>query len=359
MPQRKQLVWSQLRVGVLTVVSLILLTVAIFLVSGQTGGIFSKKITVRTLSPDAGGLKSGAPVRLAGIDVGSVKGVRISGLPESAQAVEIVMQVTRSYQSEIKTDSEAFLAAEGLLGERYINISKGSTKAQAISDVATIPFHATAEFSELVGGSRDLIDNLNVLTSRLNSVVGKIESGEGTVGKLLVDDSLYNRIDLTVNEVQKFANQLTNNQGSLGLLLTSDELYRHLDQTLEKLQDVTNQIQHGNGTVAKLINDPTLYDKANNLVARGTVLVDNFNQGHGTIGKLAQDDEMYKKLNVAIDNLNTVMLSIQNSQGSIGRLIHDPALYDNLNSTSLEVRGLLADFRHNPKKFLTIHFRIF
>ncbi|MBI2817280.1 MAG: MCE family protein [Acidobacteria bacterium] len=359
MPQQKQLVWSQLRVGLLTIASLILLTIAIFLVSGQTGGFFSRKITVRTLAPDAGGLKSGAPVRLAGIDVGSVKGVRISGSPEPAQAVEIVMEVARDYRPEIKTDSEAFLAAEGLLGERYINISKGTPTSPEIVEGATIPFHATAEFSELVGGSRDLLDNLNVLTSRLNTVVGKIESGEGTVGRLLMDDSLYQRIDVTVNEVQKFANQLTNNQGSLGLLLSSDELYRHLDQTLLKLQTMTDQLQNGKGTVAKLINDPSLYNKANDLVSRGTVLVDNINQGRGTLGKLARDEEMYRKLNTAIDNLNNVISSIQNSKGSIGRLIHDPALYDNLNSTSLEVRGLLADFRHNPKKFLTIRFRIF
>lgn len=358
MPQQKQLVWSQLRVGLLTVTSLVLLTVAVFLVTGQTG-FWTKKMTIRTLAPDAGGIKSGAPVRLAGIDVGSVRRVQISGVPESAKAVEIVMEVVRTFQPEIRTDSEAFLAAEGLLGERYINISKGTPKAPPISPGDTVPFHATAEFSELVGGSRDLLDNLNVLTSRLNSVVGKIESGEGTVGRLLADETLYNRIDTTVNELQKFAADLSTGKGSLGLLLSSDELYRHVDATVQKLQDIADQLQNGQGTVAKLIRDPALYNKADQLVSRGTVLVDNINQGRGTIGKLAQDDELYRRLNTAVENLNNLVTSIQNSQGSFGRLLHDPALYDNLNSTSVEVRGLLADFRHNPKKFLTIKFRIF
>lgn len=358
MPQKQQLVWSQLRVGILTLTSLVLLTVGIFLVSGQSG-FFTKKMRIRTLAPDAGGLKSGAPVRLAGIDVGSVKGVHISGLTNAAQAVEIDMDVAREYQGEIKTDSEAFLAAEGLLGERYVNISKGTTGAPAISPGAIVPFHATAEFSELVGGSRDLLDNLNVLTSRLNSVVGRMESGEGTVGKLLNDDNLYNRIDVTVNEVQKFANALSNNNSSIGLLLSSDELYRHLDQTLEKLQQVTDDIQNGNGTVGKLIRDPALYNQANELVSRSTVLVDNINQGHGTLGKLARDEELYSKLTTAVDNLNNVLLSVQNSQGTVGKLLHDPALYNNLSTASVQVHDLLTDFRQNPKKFLTIHLRIF
>ncbi|MBI4464804.1 MAG: MCE family protein, partial [Acidobacteria bacterium] len=224
MPQRKQILWSQLKVGVLTVAGLTLLAIAIFLVTGQIG-FFTKTMMIRTLSPDAGGLKNGAPVRLAGVDVGTVRGVQISGLPGPSQAVEIVMQVSRAYQSDLRTDSEAFLVAEGLLGERYVNISKGSTKAPPISPGGVIPFHATAEFSELVGGSRDLLDNLNVLTTRLNSVVGKVDSGEGTVGKLIREENLYRRLDTTVSEAQKLVADLSSGKGSLGRLLASDEIY--------------------------------------------------------------------------------------------------------------------------------------
>ncbi len=358
MPQRQQLVWSELKVGLLAVVSLILLTIGIFLISGEVG-FFTKKITFRTLSPDAGGVKNGAPVRLAGIDVGTVKSVRISGLTEPSQAVEIVMEVSRQYQPDIRSDSEAFLAAEGLLGERYINISKGTAKGTQLESGATVPFHSTAEFSELVGGSRDLLDNLNVLTTRLNSVVGKIDAGEGTIGKLIKDEGLYRRIDTTVAQAQKFVNDLAGGKGSIGRLLASDELYQNLNQTVSKLNEVADDLRNGDGTIAKLIRDPSLYDKANQLVSRSTVLVDNVNQGRGTLGKLAQDDELYRRINTATNSLNNLLTELQNSQGTLGRLMHDPVLYDNLNATSVEVRELLADFRHNPKKFLTIHFRVF
>src|SRR5262249_10054591 len=150
MPQRKQIVWAELKVGLLTLVSIVLLVVGIFLVTGRTG-FFTKTVVVRTLAPDAGGLRGGAPVRLAGIDVGKVKEVRISGLEDRTRAVEITMEINRDNFSQLRSDSEAFLAAEGLLGERYVNLSKGSQSAAPVSADATIPFHATAEFSELVG----------------------------------------------------------------------------------------------------------------------------------------------------------------------------------------------------------------
>jgi len=358
MPQRKQILWSQLRVGVLTLASLTVLAIGIFLITGQTG-FFTKTMTVRTLAPDAAGLKNGAPVRLTGVDVGTVRSVRVSGLPETYRAVEIAMQINKKYQSDLRTDSEAFLAAEGLLGERYINISKGTAKAPPISEGATIQFHATAEFSELVGGSRDLIDNLNELTARLNTVVGKIESGEGTVGKLLMDEGLYKRLNTTVSEAQQLVSDLSAGKGSLGRLLASDEIYQNLNTTVTKLQNAVDTMEHGEGTVAKLLHDPSLYQNADRLIARGTLLVDNVNQGRGTLGKLAQDEELYRRLNSAVDNLDAIVAGLRKGEGSMGRLLHDPTLYENLNSTSVGVRELLADFRQNPKKFLTIHFRVF
>ena len=358
MPQRKQILWSQLRVGILTLASLTVLAIGIFLITGQSG-LFTKTMTARTLAPDAAGVKEGAPVRLTGVDVGTVRTVRISGLPETSRAVEIVMQINQKFQSDLRTDSEASLAAEGLLGERYINISKGTAKATPIAAGATIPFHATAEFSELVGGSRDLIDNLNVLATRLNSVIGQVESGEGTVGKLLMDESLYKRLDTTVDAAQKLVADLSEGKGSLGRLLASDEMYQNLNTTVTKLQNAVDAIEHGEGTVAKLLHDPSLYQNVDRLVARGTLLVDNVNQGHGTLGKLAQDDELYRRINSAVADLDVIVAGLRKGEGSVGRLLHDPTLYENLNSTSVEVRELLADFRQNPKKFLTIHFRVF
>lgn len=358
MPQRKQIRWSQLKVGLVSLTSLTLLAIVIFLVTGETG-FFAKTISVRTYSPDAGGLKTGAVVRLAGVDVGSVRRVTLSGSPDLSQAVEVVMEVAASYSPDLRADSEAVIAAEGLLGERYVNITRGTASAPPIADGGVVPFRHTAEFSELVGGSRDLIDNLNVLTVRLNSIVETIELGQGTVGKLISDDSLYRRLDATVNNAEKLVSSISGGQGSLGRLITSEELYDHASVTLAKLESAVSRIESAEGTIGKLIQDPSLYHNAEQMVANASLLVDNINQGKGTLGKMATDEELYRRFQSAVSRLETILEDARTGQGTLGRLFQDPTLYNNLNSTSAEVRELIADFRKNPKQFLTIQLRIF
>src|SRR5262249_60846768 len=128
MPQRKDVGWSQLKVGVVVLVGLFLLAATIFLVTGQRG-LFSKTEKLHTYSPDAGGLKTGAVVRLAGVDAGNVLEVHLSGRPSPEESVEIVLEVEKRFAPEIRTDSEVLLDAEGLLGERYLNISRGTRAA--------------------------------------------------------------------------------------------------------------------------------------------------------------------------------------------------------------------------------------
>lgn len=358
MPQRKEVRWSQLKVGLVSLASLTLLAITIFLVTGQTG-FFAETIALRTYSPDAGGLKTGAVVRLAGVDVGNVQRVGLSGRTDLNEAVEIVMEVNERFAPDIRADSQVILAAEGLLGERYVNITKGTSAAQPVPPGGLVPFRQTAEFTELVGGSRDLLDNLNVLTSRLNSIVGTIESGQGTVGKLIKDDSLYRRLDATVNSAETLVADLNSGKGSLGQLLKSEEFYTQVNTTVTKLQTVVDKIESGEGSFAKLINDPALYRNAEQLMARGSTLMDNINQGKGTLGKLATDEEFYRRLNTAVGNLDGVVAGIRNGEGTLGRLFQDPTLYNSLQATNTEVRELIADFRRNPKQFLTIQLKIF
>jgi phospholipid/cholesterol/gamma-HCH transport system substrate-binding protein len=341
-----------------TIISLILLAATIFLITGQTG-FFAETATLYTYSPDAGGLKTGAVVRLAGVDAGNIRRVTLSGRPGTREAVEILFEVNMRFMPDIRTDSRVLLAAEGLLGERYINISKGTEAGDPIPDGGTVPFRETAEFSELVGGSRDLLDNLNVLTSRLNNIVETIETGQGTVGRFINDDTLFRRLDSTVLQAETLVADLNEGKGSLGRLLKSEDFYTKVDSTMDRLQTIAARIESGEGTVARLINDPTLYRNAEQLMARGSTLLDNINQGQGTLGKLATEDELYRRLNSAVGNVDALAASIRNGEGTVGRLFHDPSLYEGLNATSLEVRELLGDFRRDPKKFLTIQLKIF
>jgi phospholipid/cholesterol/gamma-HCH transport system substrate-binding protein len=358
MPQRREIHWSQLKVGIVSLSSIILLGIAVFLITGQAG-FFAETNVYRAYTPDAGGLRDGAAVRLAGVTVGSVQQVALSGRPELNEAVEILMEINAHFAPDIRTNSEILLGTEGVLGDRYINIVRGTQEGEPIPAGGIIPFRQTAEFTELVGGSRDLLDNLNVLTTRLNAIVETIDTGQGTVGRLINDDSLYNRIDATVSSAERLVEQISSGEGTLWQLVRSRELYDNLNATTEKLQSVADKIENGDGTVGRLLRDPSLFENAEQLIAKGTTMVDNMNRGQGTLGKLLTDDALHQRINATVGNLDTLLTEARQGNGTITRLLNDPALYNSLNSTSLEVRELIADFRKNPRQFLTIQLRIF
>ena len=358
MTQRKEIRWSQLKVGIVALAGVSLLAITIFLISGS-GAFWTDKAQLISYAPDAGGLKTGAVVRLAGVDVGNVRTVRHSGRPVKSEAVEVLLEIRASYLSDIRSDSEVYIAAEGLLGQRYINISMGTSAGTPIQSGGVIKFHQTPEFTELVGGSADLLANLNLLTTRLNSVVGSIDTGEGTIGKFIKDDSLYLRLDGAVRNAEALIADINDGKGSIGLMLKSDEFYRNINDTILKMQSIANRIESGEGTVAKLINDPALYQETRDMVSRGSTMIDNINQGKGTLGKLATEDELHRRLTSAISNLDNVLTGIRNGDGTVGKLFHDPTLYNNLSTVSMEMRELMGDFRRDPKKFLTIQLKIF
>src|SRR5713226_5048268 len=130
MAQRKQLTWTELRVGIFVLVSLSVLAAGIFYVTGA--GILGSKYRLKTFLPEVSGLANGAPVRLDGVEVGNVESIRIvprtkGKAPEKNRNIEVIFRMDRRYQDDVLTDSTASLVTEGLLGNRYVNISRGFT----------------------------------------------------------------------------------------------------------------------------------------------------------------------------------------------------------------------------------------
>ena len=358
MAQRKEIGWAQLKVGMVALTGVALLATTIFLVSGS-GAFWVGKTPLVTYTPDAGGLKTGAVVRLAGVDVGNVRDVQHSGRTAKNEAVEVRMDIRDDYLPSIRSDSEVYIAAEGLLGQRYINISMGTSAGTPVQPGSVVPFHTTPEFSELVGGSANLLNNLNVLTQRLDAVVASIDQGQGTVGKLLKDDALYQRLNGALASAEGIIADVNAGKGTLGMMVKDDQFYRNVNDAVLKLNSIATRLENGEGTVAKLINDPTLYNDARAMIASGSAMINNVNQGKGTLGKLATEDQLYRSLTSTINNLDTVLAGIRNGDGTVGKLFKDPTLYANLNSVTTEMKELMGDFRRDPKKFLTIQLKIF
>src|SRR5262249_38713123 len=124
MPDPKRLRWSQLKIGILGLSALVILGVLIFLLTSSRG-VFKKKALLRTYMDDASGIAEGTPVRLNGITIGELDRVRLTNSTDPARAVEFDMLVMREHLKDIPRDSVAGVSASNLLGDKFINITKG------------------------------------------------------------------------------------------------------------------------------------------------------------------------------------------------------------------------------------------
>ena len=357
MPQPKQLQWTQLRVGLLVLTSLIIFATVVFLMTGE--GLLERKYLISVFMADAAGLKTGDPVRLTGIDVGNVAEIRISGSHETDRSVEVVMRILRKYQQELRTDSLARLDAEGLLGQRFVNITRGSPGQPLIQAGGEIKLKETPELSEVLATGADAMTKLNRIAGRVDRVIEQVESGEGSLGKLLYDEALWRKADQTVNDARLLITNAAAGKGTLGKLLMTEDLYNEIRSSVTKVDGVLDEVREGEGSLGRFIYDPGLYENADQLMTRANRVVTDVNAGRGTVGRLLKDESFYNRANSAMDRIDKIAARLERGEGSFGRFLHDQAFYENVNTFSLEMRGLIADFRKDPKKYLTIKFKLF
>ncbi len=358
MPQRKEIKWSQLRVGILVATSLVVLAIGIFLISGQIG-FLARKYTLRTYFSEASGLREGAQVQLAGIPIGNVRAIRISPYSEPLRAVEVDVKVAKRYQNQIRADSVATAESAGLLGEKYLNISRGSPGQPVLTDGAELKSTEEADVKEVVRNVNDVISNLRVLSGKLNDITDEVTSGKGSIGKLIYDPAFYNRVNQVAGGAQRIVANVENGRGTIGKLLSDEALYQQMSATIDRVNELIDDIQHGGGTAGKFVSDPTVYDNLNKVTAKANTLMDNINNNKGTLGLLINDPQLYSRLNATVEHLDTITARMEKGEGTLGLLSTDKTLYNNLSESSKSLRDFLTEFRKNPKKYLTVHVKIF
>jgi phospholipid/cholesterol/gamma-HCH transport system substrate-binding protein len=357
LPSQKQLKWSQLRVGLTVLFASVTLAVLIFVMSG-TGGWFTRKITLRSYLDNAGGLRQGAPVRLAGVDIGNVTRIRIVG-GKPLTPVEITMKVNTKYSFNLRKDSVTLLSTAGVLGETYVDVDSSAAKGPEATDGDTLAARSQPELQDVVRASQGTLQNMDALLKRVDRILAFVESGQGSLGKVIYDPALYDQLNATVTEFKGLVDDIQNGKGTLGPLFTSDEAYQKAVAAIDKLNAIIDDLQNGKGSAGKLLKDPALYENANKTVANVRQLTDDINAGKGALGKMTHDEEFAARLQTTMNNLASLTERLEKGEGTAGMLFKDPTLYNNSNQVLLESRELVKAIRENPKKYLTIHMKIF
>lgn len=391
---------SQLRVGIFVLFGLAVLA---FLVLNSTGDFnpFEKKLRIQAKFAAADGLREGSEVQLAGVRIGKVEEVRLLP-PDSPEdfKIEALMAVDSELNGtpiseRIRTDSTAQLVAVSVLAnDKIINISPGSAKGSPVSDGHVLDSSEAISINQLTKTGNDLLKQINKLAVPANEILNKANSGEGTLGSLVNDESLYRNLDatiaetkLTVTKLQTTIEKVNSGDGTAGRLLNDPALYESLNRTVSQLEGISNDIRSGRGSAGKFVTDDALYNETRAAIldlrtsaAKINGIADDFRlitadlvEGRGTAGKFLKDEQLYNdardtlaRFNSTAEKLDNILGDASAGKGTLGKLVTDETLYNNINQTASNVNQLssegtklIYDFRQNPRKYLRIQLSIF
>jgi phospholipid/cholesterol/gamma-HCH transport system substrate-binding protein len=341
----RSVAWSELKLGIAGVVAIALVTVLVLAVGGQ-GGFFWQRYPLKARFDDVQGLKTGALVRLNGMDVGKVTAIDFAGAE-----VEVGLTVTKSVRHLITSDSRAAIGSLSLLGEPIIDIHAAATGAP-LADGMYLTTHRG-------GGINGMAATASRGVSEATQLVADLRAGRGAVGRLLTDDEIYRELDALLETAGRVSHQLESGDGTLGSLLHDRTAYNALNATLAELRAITARINAGVGPLGRLVTDDSLSGSLAASSRNVEQITGRLARGEGTAGRLLADTVLYTRIDTMVMRLDRLLVRMEAGEGSAGRLLHDDRLYENLDEAATELRGLLADIRRDPKKYLHVRVGIF
>jgi phospholipid/cholesterol/gamma-HCH transport system substrate-binding protein len=308
------------KVGFFFLVGMIVL--GIMLEIGEKWNPFEKQVRYTTYLASITGLKTGDPVRLAGVDVG-----RIAEIMVLNDRVRIDFDVKPG--TRIKTDTVASLRLTNLLGGQFLGLSFGSPNAPLLEGGGTVKGRDVANIDIIVDNVSDLTKDAKSLINNLNKnqevVMGKISA--------LLDD---NRANLrgAIGNLNSITAKFDRGEGSLAMLLNDKVLYNNANDATASLKIIAGKIEKGEGSLGKLVNDDAFYNDAKGAVAGFNDGMKEFkeiaakiNKGEGTMGKLMNDESLYTELRDASKNIKEITRKINEGEGTLGKLVNEDKLY--------------------------------
>jgi phospholipid/cholesterol/gamma-HCH transport system substrate-binding protein len=346
MPRTRSLAWSELKIGILGIVAIGLTAALVVAIGGQSGFLW-ERYRLKTTFDDVRGLKAGAVVRLAGVEVGKVEDVTFG-----ASGVDVVLELNDDVQSRITTESTASIGSLSLLGEPIIDVTPGKAGTPLPDGGFLRPGRSPSAISDVaVSANRSLEEATKLIQS--------VREGKGTIGRLFTDEQLYREISGFVDAAENVANQINKGRGSLGRLVQDPTAAKSLEGSLANLDAITRRINAGEGSLGRLLNDEAFAKSATSVAGNLDTLTGRLNRGEGSAGKFFKEEELYIRVNSLAGRLDQLTKALNEGQGTAGSLLHDKQLYENMNAAASELRGLVADIRKDPKKYLNVRVSIF
>jgi phospholipid/cholesterol/gamma-HCH transport system substrate-binding protein len=346
MPRTRSLAWSELKIGVLTILAIAIGAVTIFMLTGDRG--FSwQRYSLKTRFASVPGLNAGSPVRLAGVEVGQVDAVTLEG-----EQVDVIFQVNERFRDRITTGSTARLGSVSLLGEAAVDITPSASGTP-------IPEWGYVPQGPPVAQLSDITDRAGQGIEELTGMVRDIRRGRGTVGKLMTDEQLYVEMQRFAASAGSLTETIRQGRGTLGRLINDPATANALEASMKNIETLTRQLNAGEGSLGKLLKDDAFARSLTSTTSNIDQLVTRINKGDGTASKLVNDPALYNRLNSMSERLDQLLTRLNDGEGTAGQLLKDRQLYENMNRVMKDASVLLAEMTKNPRKYLNVRVSLF
>lgn len=300
----------ELKVGIFVFVGVFALG-ALIIVLGSRQEMFSRQYPIYAEFEQVTGLKQGAPVRLSGVDVGVVDGIFFPDDP-SSRKLKVRLLIRNNVRERIRQDSKAAITTQGVLGDKYVKISLGTT-GEPVRRGETIPSEKPADYMALADSAGDLLGRLTSIATKVDVLMTTNSGGDAmkSVGGILAS-------------VEEIFDEVKHGDGLLHTLIYDDEAaqtFKDLQTASANLAQITTEIRSSG--VVQTLSDP----KTKESLTKATNAMANLEKASADAAQATAD-------------LKSIMERIDKGEGTVGALINDPAVYDDL-------RALLGHAKRN------------
>ena len=361
--------WLRFRVGVFVVLSL-LAFIAVIYVLGARARLFEARYTIHADFTEVGGLREGATVRLAGVQIGRVTDVHLP--PEPGGKVRVDLTIGRQFADRIRTDSVARIETQGLLGDRIVEITVGTAGApvvkpgevlaardptdisrmvgegaQTMKSVAALAetLRTTAEAvnqSKVIQESAAAVGSARAMADRAGRILDRVETGPGLAHALLYEEPVaLRRVNELIARVDAVIARVERGEGAVGVLTSAESgaAAQRLVAAADRFAQILERPEDQPGLLPGLLFDPqyrSVLDDASAVARNLREVSDRVVGGRGMLGSLVRDaddeslPEAARDLQASLANLRAITAKINEGEGTLGALVVDPTLYDRL-----------------------------
>jgi len=362
---------KRILVGILLLGALIIFALGTFYIE-DWGLTFQKGYSVGTRFESAEALEEGDNVTIAGVKIGKVKKLDVSSEPGEKLPVKALLWVRE--EVVIRADDIPEVRTKSIFGGKFIAIVKGDPSARALKDGEMMKDGVSApDIPEVIASANSAITKAETAIVNLTEISDKMKKGEGTVGKLLMEEGAYDELMAAAGDakvafkaVKELVAEVREGKGVLTALLKDEKMAQDFKKVagdastiaedgkalVKDLRTTMSDVREGKGTVGKLFKSDELYEDLKSLAKEASEgikglkdVADKVSKGEGAIAKLLNSDEAYKSLMVSLENVKEMTNDFAKGNGTLPKLMRDDKLHKQIELAVKGIQEAIEDMR--------------